>query len=162
VGSEAAAAVIAAGPDQKVAVEVLSPQQLLQNWRGPSPVICFARPGTLDEVIAKMLTQVLVKHGIGSNTVAIGAEANEAALRQAIPKDVRLICLSYLDPLSTLHLRHAVRIARREFRGSQVMLGIWRERDAAMGRQLSRSARADVMVPTIGSALAFVSTAGRA
>jgi len=161
VGSEAAAAVMAAGPDHKVAVEVLSPQQLLQDWRGPSPVICFARPGTLDEVIAKMLTQVLVKHGIGSNTVAIGAEVDEAAIRASVPKDVRLICLSYIDPLSTLHLRHAVRIARREFRGSQVMLGIWRERDTAMGRQLSRSARADVMVPTIGRALEFVSNASR-
>ena len=162
VGSEAAAAVMAAGPDHKVAVEVLSPQQLLQNWRGPSPVICFARPGTLDEVIAKMLTQVLVKHGIGSNTVAIAAGADEVAIRAAIPKEVRLICLSYIDPLSTLHLRHAVKIARREFRGSQVILGIWRERDTAMGRQLSRSARADVMVPTIGRALEFVSNASRA
>ena len=161
VGSEAAAAVMAAGPDQKAAVEVLSPQQLLQNWRGPSPVICFARPGTLDEVIAKMLTQVLVKHGIGSNTVAIGADADEAAIRSAVPRDVRLICLSYIDPLSTLHLRHAVQIARREFRGSQVILGIWRERDTAMGRQLSRAARADVMVPTIGLALEFVSNASR-
>jgi predicted PurR-regulated permease PerM len=162
VGSEAAAAVMAAGPDHKVAVEVLSPQQLLQNWRGPAPVICFARPGTLDEVIAKMLTQVLVKHGIGSSTVAIAAGADEVAIRAAIPKEVRLICLSYIDPLSTLHLRHAVKIARREFRGSQVMLGIWRERDTAMGRQLSRSARADVMVPTIGRALEFVSNASRA
>ncbi len=96
-----------------------------------------------------------MKHGIGSNTIAIGADADEAAIRSAVPKDVRLICLSYIDPLSTLHLRHAVQIARREFRGSQVILGIWRERDTAMGRQLSRAARADVMVPTIGRRLSL-------
>ncbi len=162
VGAEAAAAVIAAGPDQKVAVEVLSRQQLKPAWRGLSPVACFARPGTLDEVIAKMLTQVLVKHGIGCTTFAIGTQTDEAELRAALPNDVRLIFLSYIDPLSTLHLRHAVKMARREFAGAGVALGIWRERDAAMGRQLSQAARADLMVPTIGSALAFVSSAGRA
>jgi hypothetical protein len=162
VGAEAAAAVIAAGPDQKVAVEVLSRQQLKPAWRGLSPVACFARPGTLDEVIAKMLTQVLVKHGIGCTTFAIGTQTDEAELRAALPNDVRLIFLSYIDPLSTLHLRHAVKMARREFAGAGVALGIWRERDAAMGRQLSHAARADLMVPTIGSALAFVSSAGRA
>ncbi|MET0904865.1 MAG: AI-2E family transporter [Tardiphaga sp.] len=162
VGAEAAAAVIAAGPDQKVAVEVLSRQQLKPAWRGLSPVACFARPGTLDEVIAKMLTQVLVKHGIGCTTFAIGTQTDEAELRAALPNDVRLIFLSYIDPLSTLHLRHAVKMARREFAGAGVVLGIWRERDAAMGRQLSHAARADLMVPTIGSALAFVSSAGRA
>lgn len=162
VGAEAAAAVIAAGPDQKVAVEVLSRQQLKPAWRGSSPVACFARPGTLDEVIAKMLTQVLVKHGIGCTTFAIGTQTDEVELRAALPNDVRLIFLSYIDPLSTLHLRHAVKMARREFAGAGVVLGIWRERDAAMGRQLSHAARADLMVPTIGSALAFVSGAGRA
>ncbi|MGE1135140.1 hypothetical protein, partial [Bacillus velezensis] len=85
VGAEAAAAVIAAGPDQKVAVEVLSRQQLKPAWRGSSPVACFARPGTLDEVIAKMLTQVLVKHGIGCTTFAIGTQTDEAELRAALP-----------------------------------------------------------------------------
>lgn len=162
VGAEAAAAVVAAGPDQKVAVEILSVRQLRTDWRGPCPVVCFARPGTLDELIAKMLTQVLSKHGIGSTTIAVDAKADENKMRLELPTEVRLICLSYIDPLSTLHLRHAVRIARRQFAGSRVVLGIWRERDVAMGRQLSDAARADIMVPTIGRALEFISRAGRA
>jgi predicted PurR-regulated permease PerM len=162
VGAEAAAAVYAAGPDQKVAVEILTAQQLRPDWLGFSPVVCFARPGTLDELIAKMLTQVLSKHGIGSTTIAIDPKANEKELRSSFPRDARLICLSYIDPLSTLHLRHAVQIARREFRGSRVVLGIWRERDAAMGRQLSDAARADIMVPTIGHALEYISRVSRA
>lgn len=162
VGSEAAAAVIAAGPDQKVAIEVLASRDLREDWRGASPVVCVARPGTLDEVIAKMLAQVLIKHGIGTTTIAIGRDADAISTRASLPPDVRLICLSYIEPLSTLHLRHAVQIARREFRGVQVLLGIWRERDPAMGRQLQHAARADVMVPTIGRALATISKAARA
>ena len=162
VGSEAAAAVLAAGPDQKVAGEVLTASDLREDWRGQSPVACIARPGTLDEVIAKMLTQVLIKHGIGTTTIAISRDADVAATRAALPADVRLVCLSYIEPLSTLHLRHAVQIARREFRGIKVVLGIWRERDNTMGRQLQLAARADAMVPTIGRALETISRAAKA
>jgi predicted PurR-regulated permease PerM len=161
MGAEAAAAVVAAGPDQKVAGEILSARELRSDWRGSCPVVCFARPGTLDELIAKMLTQVLLKHGIGSATIAIDPKADKNEMLSLLPTGVRLICLSYIDPLSTLHLRHAVRIARQQFMGSRVVLGIWRERDAAMGSQLSAAARADVMVPTIGRALEFISRAGR-
>jgi predicted PurR-regulated permease PerM len=162
VGSEAAAAVIAAGPDQRVAVEVLAKTDLKQTWRGPSAVVCFARSSTLDEVIAKMLTQVLNKHGVGTVTMTVDRGMDEQEARAKLSDDVRLVCLSYIDPLSTLHLRHAVRMARRELRGVQVLLGIWRERDETIGRTLSHAARADAMVPTIGRALALISDAARA
>jgi hypothetical protein len=132
MGAEAAAAVVAAGPDQKVAGEILSARQLRPDWRGSCPVVCFARPGTLDELIAKMLTQVLLKHGIGSATIAVAPKADKNEMLSLLPTGVRLICLSYIDPLSTLHLRHAVRIARRQFVGSRVVLGIWRERDKGL------------------------------
>lgn len=162
VGSEAAAAVIAAGPDQRVAVEVLAKTDLKETWRGSSAVVCFARSSTLDEVIAKMLTQVLKKHGVGTVTMTVDRGMDEQEARAKLSDDVRLVCLSYIDPLSTLHLRHAVRMARRELRGVQVLLGIWRERDETIGRTLSQAARADAMVPTIGRALALISDAARA
>ncbi len=39
------------------------------------------------------------------------------------PGDVRMAVLSYIEPLSTLHLRFAVRQVRRTFGGAQVVLG---------------------------------------
>lgn len=153
VGAEAAAAVMAAGPDRGAATMVLTPAELGPDWRGRVPVVCIARSGTLDEVIARMLTQVLTKHGIASE-VLIAPDRFEPAT--ALPDGVRMVCLSYVEPLSTLHLRHAVRVARKRFGGAGVIVGIWRERDAAMGRSLGRAARANAVVPTIGAALSVV------
>ena len=158
VSAEAEAAVLAAGPDQGAATHVLSRDELAPDWRGPMPVVCFAKPGTLDEVIGQMLAQVLKKHGINARTISSAEE-----LRQVTSTDagVRMVFLSFVEPLSTLHLRHYVRMARKEFPGAMVALGIWRERDAAMGRQLSRAARCEVMAPTIGVALSAVVAAAR-
>jgi hypothetical protein len=159
VSAEAEAAVIAAGPDQAAATQVLSRRDLAADWQGDIPVACFAKPNTLDEVIGKMLAQVLKKHGINTLTIS---NAHELDMLQGSAKDgVRMIFLSFVDPLSTLHLRHAVRLARRQFPGAVVALGIWRERDVVMGRQLSRAARCDVLAPTIGVALSAVINAAR-
>jgi predicted PurR-regulated permease PerM len=153
VGAEAEAAVLAAGPDQGAAMHVLSRDDLAPSWRGRSPVVCFAKPGTLDEVIATMLAQVLNKHGIATTTIST---EEQLAAFQASDAGVRLVVLSFVEPLSTLHLRHYVRMARKQFAGAAIALGIWRERDAAMGRQLSQAARSEIMAPTIGVALSAV------
>ncbi len=155
VGAEAAAAVMAAGPDRGAAMMVLTPAELGPDWRGSVPVVCIAKAGTLDEVIARMLTQVLTKHGIASQ-VLIAPDRSDPATALPQLDGVRMVCLSYVEPLSTLHLRHAVRVARKRFGGSGVIVGIWRERDAAMGRTLGRAARANAVVPTIGAALSVV------
>ena len=159
VGSEAAAAVIAAGPDRGAATDVLRPADLRPEWRGEAPVVCFAKPNTLDAVIAGMLAQVLTKHGIPARVATADPSQDCTGIGGG---EVRAVCLSYVEPLSTLHLRHAVRLARKGFPGSAVVLGIWRERDRRMGLVLGRAARADAMAPTIGAALSAVIGAARA
>ena len=154
VGAEAAAAVMAAGPDRAAAMEVLRPSDLAPDWRGGVPVVCFARPDSLDAVIAQMLAQALTKHGVPARVLTSAPDGDCAGDAQSA--HVRAVCLSYVEPLSTLHLRYAVRAARKAFPGTHVVLGIWRERDARMGVALGRAARADVMAPTIGTALAAV------
>jgi hypothetical protein len=98
-----------------------------------------------------MLVQVLNKHGIRAK--AVSKEAELGQLSPSAAAGVRMVVLSFIDPLSTLHLRHSVRLARRRFPGAIVTLGIWRERDALMGKQLTSVARCDVLAPTIGTAL---------
>jgi predicted PurR-regulated permease PerM len=155
VGAEAAAAVMAAGPDRGASTIVVAPVDLRPAWRGPVPVVCLAKPQTLDEVIARMLAQVLTKHGIAADVLAW--EPHQMGEKtQRVPGEVKMVCLSYLEPLSTLHLRHAVRVARKRFPGSGVGIGIWRERDSAMSRPLGHAARADFVAPTIGAALSAI------
>ena len=160
VGAEAEAAVIAAGPDKGAATQVLVKETLSAPWQGEVPVLCFAKPETLDEVIGRMLVQVLNKHGIRARTVSSDAELGQ--LSESAAAGVRMVILSFIEPLSTLHLRHSVRLARRRFPGAIVILGIWRERDALMGQQLSGIARCDLLAPTIGTALSAAVTAAGA
>ncbi len=155
IGAEAAAAVLVAGPDRGASTVVVARSDLRPEWQGPVPVVCFAKPDTLDEIIARMLAQVLNKHGIAADVLPSDANRDGEAT-PALPGNVRMVCLSYVEPLSTLHLRYAIRVARKRFPGSGVVLGIWRERDPVMGRQLGRSARADDVAPTIGAALSAV------
>lgn len=160
VSAEAEAAVIAAGPDQGAATHVLSQKDLAAGWQGEMPVLCFAKAGTLDELIGKILVQVLTKHGV--NARAVSTADVLCQFRQSSVASVRMVILSFVEPLSTLHLRHAVRLARRQFPGTIVTLGIWRERDITMGKQLSKVARCDEMASTIGIALSAVVAAARA
>jgi predicted PurR-regulated permease PerM len=155
VGAEAAAAVQAAGPDRGAATQVLAPDDLDPAWRGPAPVVCFARADTVDAIIAEMLAQVLTKHGIPARVLTENTDPEN------LPDGVRMVCLSYVEPLSTLHLRHAVRVARRRFPGARVLLGVWRDRDPGMVRTLGRAARADIVTPTIGAALSDIVAAAQ-
>jgi predicted PurR-regulated permease PerM len=150
VGAEAAAAVIAAGPDSAAAMSVVQPDELRSDWRSDAPVLCIAAPDTLDEVVARMIEQVLTKHGLRSRAMDPQAiETMSATNRSA----VRMVCLSYIEPLSILHLRFAVRSIRRHFPGAVALLGIWRERDPEMIASLRQAARANALVTTIGEAL---------
>ncbi len=150
VGVEAAAAVMAAGPDREASMIVVTPEKLKPDWRGPSPVLCLAAAESLDEIVARMVAQVLTKHGLLAGTA--DPKDVEAFKRDEIA-GVRMVCLSYVEPLSILHLRFAVRLVRRQFPGVVALLGIWRQRDEKMIATLRQAARADMLVTTIDAAL---------
>ncbi|MDB5592752.1 AI-2E family transporter, partial [Enterovirga sp.] len=152
-GGEAAAAVMAAGPDRGASTRVLARDDLRPGWEGAAAVICYARPDTLDEVIARMVAQVLTKHGMGAVVVSTTSNEPLAGGAPVRAEEVRMVCLSYVEPLSTLHLRYAVRLARKQFRGAFTVLGIWRDRDPGASRTLGQAARADAVAPTIGAVL---------
>ncbi len=156
VGSEAAAAVVAAGPDRAGATIMARPEDLRPDWRGEVPILCIAARDTVDDVIAAMLVQVLTKQGLRARLVHTDEVASLAEVGRS---GVRLAILSYVEPLSTLHLRYAVRQARRGLPGIKVVLGIWSERDPAMGLSLRRTARADILATTVYGTLSAVQEA---
>jgi predicted PurR-regulated permease PerM len=154
VGSEAAAAVEAVGPDKEASTRVLAPADLLPAWRVATPVVCLARADSLDEVAAMMAVQVLRKHGLSAAFMPLSRDGACDAAPGVEPAEVRMACVSYMEPLSTLHLRHAVRLARRFFGRPSVVVGIWRERDPTNSRNLKGAARADHVAATVGGVLA--------
>lgn len=151
--AEAAAAVDAVGPDQEVTRIVQRKEDLAPEWRGPTPVVCLSGGNALDQTVATMLTQVLERHGLGARHLSL-AELRQNPPSRKDAEGVALVCLSFIEPLSTVHLRQAVREVHRVAPRARIMIGIWRQRDPAMLQELQRRVHADALVTTLNKALA--------
>lgn len=151
--AEAAAAVDAVGPDQEVTRIIQRTGDLAPEWQGPTPVVCLSGNNALDAAVTTMLAQVLERHGLGARHIAL----SELRQNPPSPKDaegVALVVLSFIEPLSTVHLRQAVRAVHRVAPKARIMIGIWRQRDPAMLQELQRRVHADALVTTLNKALA--------
>ncbi|WP_427024364.1 AI-2E family transporter [Aureimonas ureilytica] len=151
--AEAAAAVDAVGPDQEVTRIVQRKEDLAPEWRGPTPVVCLSGNNALDPAVTTMLVQVLERHGLGARHISLSElRKNPPARKDA--EGVALVVLSFIEPLSTVHLRQAVREVHRVAPKARIMIGIWRQRDPAMLQELQRRVHADALVTTLNKALA--------
>jgi hypothetical protein len=150
--AEAAAAVEAVGPDPAVASIVRRPDQLRPEWRGPTPILCVAGRGLLDEGIALMLAQIFDKHGLRTRVVGPEALASDG-MSDAELAGVAMVCFSFVEPLSTAHVRLAARQMRRRIGGVRVMVGIWGQRDPVFTQDLRRATSADVLATSLREAL---------
>lgn len=158
--AETEAAVAALGPDRASTAIVRRREDLSPTWRGTAPVLVVAARGPFDAAAAGMLAQVLGRHGLNTRTTS------QDALNKGERPDlegVALVCLSYIEPISTSHIRLAARLARRAIPGVRIMVAVWRERDAAGRDRLRRATSADIVVTTISDALdAALSLSGAA
>jgi predicted PurR-regulated permease PerM len=158
--AEAAAAVEASGDDRPVVDIHLGPADLAPEWRSDVPVLCIPGRSPLDESAALMLGQLLSKHGIRARVLGHDALQTENLFRLD-SAGVAMICLSYMDAISTVHIRYAVRRVRRKAPDARVLVGIWRDRDPETLKNLRRQTHADIFVTSLRDALAAVVDAAR-
>ncbi len=153
---EAAAAVESIEPEPAPAERlVLSEADLRPEWRGEAPVLCIAGREILDEGAALMLAQLLETHGIKARV--LGPEAlSTANLFRLDPAGVAMVCLSFMDAPSAIHVRLAVRRVKRRIRQAHILVGIWRERSPDDIGALRPQTSADVLVASLGEALSVV------
>lgn len=152
---EAAAAADAVGPDTTFARIVRNPSELALEWRGKTPVVCIAGGDPLDLPIASMLGQVLTKHGLNTHVTTM-EEVARTQPTHADVEDVALVCLCFVEPLSTLHLRHTALQVHRVAPKAKVLIGIWRERDPEIVATLKNRLRVEAVVTTLNEALATI------
>ncbi|WAJ27679.1 AI-2E family transporter [Antarcticirhabdus aurantiaca] len=153
VSAEAAAAIDAAGPERPAVPVLTAKGELSADWQASVPVVCVSGTSALDAPVTAMLAQVLTKHGLAARHVTL-AELRENRPGRAEADGVALVCLSFLEPLSTVHLRQMVREVHRVAPDAHVLIGIWRQRDESLVQDLNRKVRADGLVTTLTAALA--------
>jgi predicted PurR-regulated permease PerM len=119
------------------------------------PVLCVAGRGPFDDAVARMLIQLLEKHGLGGR-VEKDAAVSSSNIVRLNSAGVKVVCLSYLDLGSgPAHLRHSIQRIRRQIAGATLVVGLWGRADNANREQLKTTTAADYYVSSLREALSL-------
>ncbi len=97
--------------------------ELPASWRD-TPVMCVAGRGPLDEAAALLLVDMLRKYGVGARVVS-SDEASATQINELNVDNVRLACVSYLEPSTYKNARYQVRRLRKRMPDVPVLAIFW-------------------------------------
>src|SRR3954465_2219681 len=87
--------------------------KLPEQWRTKQPVLCIPGLGLLDEAVALMLAQLIERDGIGARVEQADA-LSISRIFSLDTKDVALVCLCYVETVTSAQVRYALRRLRRK------------------------------------------------
>jgi hypothetical protein len=117
---------------------------------GAQPVLCVAGRGPFDDAVAKMLIQLLEKHGLGG-CVETNAAVSSSNIVRLNSDGVKVVCLSYLDlGSSPAHLRHSTKRIRRQIAGATLVVGPGATRTMKIASSCKKSLPRTFMCPRLG------------
>ena len=129
-------------------------RDLPPEW-GAKPVLCIAGRGPFDDAVARMLLQLLEKHGLGG-CVETDAAVSSSNIVRLNSTGVRVVCLSYLDlGSSAAHLRHSIKRIRRQIADATLVVGLWGLADGENREHLQTTTAADYYVSSLREALSL-------
>jgi predicted PurR-regulated permease PerM len=141
-------------PNVPPAGEEVGDDGLAPEWQTETPVLCIAGRGALDELAARMLAQLLGKHGLKARTVP-----HEAVSRVHIAEldvdGVAMMCVSYISiGGGTARLRYLLRRLRERQPAARLLLGLWPALDTDLvDGDLRRTLGADFYVTSLRDAV---------
>lgn len=112
----------------------------------------------LDPAAAAMLEQALTARG---TRVAVRSLRQLADTPEVATDDVRMVCFSFIEPLSVLHLRAYSRKARNCAPGAEVTVCVWQEGNAGFAEQLQSRLRVAGVFTSVGGAAGAIQSALR-
>src|SRR6266480_4601043 len=129
-------------------------RDLPPEW-GAKPVLCVAGRGPFDDAVARMLLQLLEKHGLGG-CVETNAAVSSSNIVRLNSTGVKVVCLSYLDlGSSAAHLRHSIKRIRRQIADATLVVGLWGLADDENREHLQTTTAADYYVSSLREALSL-------
>ncbi len=114
-------------------------------------VLCLAGLTPLDQAACAIVTQLLDRQGL-SATFQGPAALTSGGIFGLDARNVRAICIFYLDHRSMASIRYSVRRLRRKFPTIPVAVCLWGNADLTA---LAESARADATINTLREAVSF-------
>ncbi len=145
------------------APEKLNRETLPAAWRGPTPVLCIAGRGPLDEAAASMLSQLLHKNGLKARVLPHAA-VTRGRIASVEPEGVAMVCLCYLEiGDAPTHLRYLLRRLRQRLPAARLLVGLWPAEPSILTDDRMRTAiGADVYVSSLREAVEACLEAARA
>lgn len=108
---------------------VLTAAQLGEAFEGKDRVVCIGARSQLDEAAALMVSQILEKHGLSANALPPTTMLT-SGLERLAEQAPALVCLCYIGPRNTAHVRYALRRLRRRVPRAILVLGqFWQASD---------------------------------
>jgi hypothetical protein len=115
--------------------------------------------GSLDDVAAAILAQLLRRRGIGAESLS-SDDVEPDKLPGLDVAGVRMIVLSYMNQDSITHAKYLVRRLRRRAGTTRVMLGFWSiTSDELIQRKVLGETRADFVAISLRDALEQITSA---
>jgi predicted PurR-regulated permease PerM len=140
-------------PNAGAAGEEVGDDRRAPEWQAETPVLCIAGRGALDELAARMLAQLLGKHGLKAGIVP-----HEAVSRTRIAAldvtGVAMMCISFISVGGTTRLRYLLRRLRERQPAARLLLGLWPAQDTDLvDGNLRRTLGADFYATSLREAV---------
>lgn len=120
-------------------------------WQAEHPVLCVAERTDLDEAAARILTQILSKHGLGAR-VAKKEDISSSGIFRLDGEGVALVCISVLDDGSPAYTRHVVRKLRRKMPEATILVCYWTAENPAITKD---TVQADAIATSLSTAAKY-------
>ena len=128
------------------------------EW-GDHAILCVGARGSLDDVAAAILAQLLRRRGFGAQSLT-SDDVTPNKLPHLDMAGVRIIVLSYINQDSITHAKYLVRRLRRRAAATKIMLGFWSlTSDELAERKVLDETRADFVAISFKDALEEVTAA---
>jgi hypothetical protein len=122
-------------------------------------VLCVGARGSLDDVTAAILVQLLQRRGIRAQMLT-SDEVAPATLGRADITGVRLIVVSYMNEDSVTHAKYLIRRLRRRAPTAKVMIAFWSmTADQLAKSKIVEATQADFATVSLTDAVGQITTA---
>jgi predicted PurR-regulated permease PerM len=96
---------------------------LPEQWRTQKPVLCIPGIGVLDETVALMVAQLVEREGIGARAEQADA-LSISRIFSLDTTDVALVCLCYVEDVTSAQIRYAIRRLRRKAPNAFILVSL--------------------------------------
>ena len=130
------------------------PELLLGQWRAAKPVLCVPGLSVLDEAAALMMAQLVERAGIGARVESADA-LSMSRIFSLDTKDVALVCLCYIENVTSAKINYAIRRLRRKAPQAIILVASVGGADSLLnnGERADNGLDNAVVVRTLGDAV---------